>query len=344
MGKYYQVVLEIYHRPQSIMTGTELFQLVDQIKSELFTEESDWIVKRLKQLRVVVGGAGEEDQLQLALPVRQWLDFLLEHAEPVSEDSIRAHHTQQAKLICDLRTAIHEGDRTTGRQVVQELSTLHRRFVADVEMTHTAVLKETLEVKNARDKLSTQEKFIRINRLYQNYVEPIRRIVSIDGEMEASFDELEGLALRANSAAFFLDPTIPDQITTQVGHARLTARIKLEECAAEVEPLFRRLRRETQILTGASRALAAIYRHGFTGSGLSERLNIVSFRIHRHYSDRLVGNLLEELLGSAPVVAPSLDAPAGEMDDHLGQRRSFDLPGATVLANPAALSLVRHDD
>ncbi len=180
------------------------------------------------------------------------------------------------------------------------------RIYADLDETHRSILTEVACYKTERETISVRDKFRRIVHWMDRYVDPLVEIVSEEGPLRATFDEIERLLHRAREHGLFNDIPALDRNTK---HLRLVSRHAFrvfQQCRRELQPLYETLRRSSFIAEGAALALERLQREGKDGWVEAHVIVSCSLRLQDVPGDRAIEKALRNVIEHPPEPAPTL--------------------------------------
>lgn len=175
--------------------------------------------------------------------------------------------------------------------------------------------------------------FCIINHLWSRYLEPLRDLIDVKKAMDASLDDLDR-SLNVNGRTFALDGALAREFSRC--RARLL-RLRREmtedfyESIREVELLYISLKKESELVRGASLALEKLDRAGLASLHLQEMMAIPVWRIEGTFSD----TSLEAFLHGIKGYQPGISAPLTETGEIT--RPEFILPSELYAQLEAAL-------
>jgi hypothetical protein len=105
-------------------------------------EQSAFLFKRLKELRILVSADQSEQYFLMAEPVRGILRYLLEEAKPASAETVQSYVNELQKLAQKLRDALNADDPTIADLALSDITQTLRRLHDDVTATQVSVIGE----------------------------------------------------------------------------------------------------------------------------------------------------------------------------------------------------------
>src|SRR5260221_121897 len=133
-------------------------------------EQPMFVVKRLKELRILIPVDEAEQHFLMAEPLRGILRYLLEEAKPASADTVQSYITELQKLAQKLRGALRASDPVFADLALTDTTQLLRRLHDDVSATQVSVVGEVARFKTDKRQVSVREKFQRIVWWMEQYI------------------------------------------------------------------------------------------------------------------------------------------------------------------------------
>jgi hypothetical protein len=266
--------------------------------------ETTW--RSLRELQILVPSEAGSDFYFVAPPVNRLIEYLFDEARATTPEIITGYIQSLAALGKQLSRAIEGDDIAIVKIALEEIQQSLRRIQADLDETHRSILTEVARYKTERETISVRDKFRRIVHWMDRYVDPMVEIVSEDGPLRATFDEVGRLLHRAREHGLFNDlPAL--ELNTK--HLRLVSRHALrvfQQCRRELQPLYETLRRSSFIAEGAALALERLQREGLDGWIESHVIASCSVRVMDVPGDRAIEKALRDVIENPPEPAPVL--------------------------------------
>lgn len=296
-------------------------------------------LEQLQKLRILETSAAGDATWQLSFPVQQLLGFLLRHQTLTGAAVINAYVVEMGQLADDLERGTAEADADAVTRALGDLQGPIERLRNDSASNRDRLTTEALEVKGDPDRLSARARFERINHLWHRYLIPLREILDPDASMDATLDRL-GAALVAARIRFSARASL-EQGLRRAGRVLNRLRRSVfsdhDESVREVEPLYRRLRRDTRLSRGASRALELLRSDGWGTLPVEQWLALPRRERSPRLSDAAIEAYLHGIRGYRPArpapvpVAAHDDVPPRLERDELVARLRQDAPITDVL-------------
>jgi hypothetical protein len=222
--------------------------------------ETTW--RRLHELQILVSIEPDGDFYLVAEPVRKHVQYLFDEAQAATPEMVRGCIESLRVADSQLGRSIDDDDMSLLRIAVEEIQQTLHRIHSDLDETHRCILAEVARYKVERRTISVREKFQRIVRWMERYVDPMVEIVRPDGPLRATFDETERLLKQARENGLFNDlPALERELRRLRVLQRHALRI-FKQSRRELQPLYESLRRSSFIADGAALALRKLEQEG----------------------------------------------------------------------------------
>lgn len=218
--------------------------------------------RNLKGLQILVPTEPGSDFYLIAEPVRKLLSYLLDEAQAATPEMVRGCVDSLSVAGQQLARSIEQDDLSLLRLAVEEIQQTLRRLHSDLDETHRCILGEVARYKTERRTVSIREKFQRIVRWMERYVDPMVEIVRPDGPLRATFDETERLMQQAREHGLFNDLPVLERELRRLRVLQRHALRIFQQCRRELQPLYESLRRSSLIAEGAALALRKLEQQG----------------------------------------------------------------------------------
>ncbi|MEW6429359.1 MAG: hypothetical protein AB1568_15150 [Thermodesulfobacteriota bacterium] len=310
-GRYAPLLLDLFYRGEGF-SEADLRDLIEAQRAE-GDPAAATVLDQLQSFGIIEAIPDATAVFELTAPVRALFSFLLREHRLTSARVIQGYLNDLDELRDELDGAVR---RQTGNQAVRalaDISQLIERVRQDSRANREAIIGEVLRLKSNRDRRSVMERFGIINRLWGRYLEPLRDLIDIRKAMDAGLDDLErGLA--AGGRTFAADGGLAREFSRcRARLLRLRREVALDfaESLREVEPLYVSLKRESELVRGASLALERLDRGGLAGLGLDRLLAIPVWRVEGVFSDIS----LESYLAGVHGYEPARPAPLADLGE-----------------------------
>jgi hypothetical protein len=330
-ARYYPLLLDLFYRREGF-TEADLRNLIEGIASEGDPNPST-VIDQLLSFSIIEPIPDATATFELTAPVQNLLSFLLREHRLTSTKVLQVYLTDLGELREELDGAARQNLGHQGARALNDISQLIERIRQDSHSNREAIIGEVIKLKSNRERRTTRERFAIINHLWSRYLEPLRDLIDVKKAMDASLDDLDR-SLTVNSRMFALDGALAREFSRC--RARLL-RLRREmtedfyESMREVEPLYISLKKESELVRGASLALERLDRSGLASLRLQEMMAIPVWRIEGTFSD----TSLEAFLHGIKGYQPGISAPLTETGEIT--RPEFILPSELYTRLEAAL-------
>ena len=329
--RYYPLLLDLFYRREGFAEA-DLRNLIEGSRSDEDPAPAT-VIDQLQSFNFIEPIPDATASFELTAPVQNLLSFLLREHRLTSTKVLQVYLTDLDDLREELDGA---GSQQLGHQAARalnDIAQLIERIRQDSHSNREAIIGEVIKLKSNRERRSTRERFEIINHLWSRYLEPLRDLIDVKKAMDASLDDLDR-SLTANGRTFALDGALAREFSRC--RARLL-RLRREmsedfyESIREVEPLYVSLKKESELVRGASLALERLDRSGLSSLHLQEMMAIPVWRIEGTFADTSLESFLHGIKGYTPGIAP----PIAEMAEIA--RPEFILPSELYARLSAAL-------
>ena len=244
----------------------------------------------------------------MTAPVLNLLSFLLREHRLTSTKVLQVYLTDLGELREELDGAARQNLGHQAARALNDISQLIERIRQDSHSNREGIIGEVIKLKSNRQRRTTRERFEVINHLWSRYLEPLRDLIDVKKAMDAGLDDIDR-SLAANGRTFVLDGALAREFSRC--RARLL-RLRREmtedftESIREVEPLYISLKKESELVRGASLALEQMDRSGLANLQLQEMMAIPIWRIEGTFSDTALESFLHGIKGYQPGISEPL--------------------------------------
>lgn len=266
--------------------------------------ETTW--RNLRELQILRPTETGSNFYSVADQLSRLIEYLYDEARVTTPEIIAGYIRSLESLGKQLSRAIDNDDIAIVRLALEGIQDTLRRAHANLDETHHAILREVATYKTERERISVRDKFRRIVHWMDVYVDPMVEIVKEEGELRATFDEVERLLHRAREHGLFNDLPALERNTK---HLRVVSRHALrvfQQCRRELQPLYETLRRSSFIAEGAALALERLQREGLDGWIENHVIASCSLRLQDVPGDRAIEKALRNVVENPPESAPVL--------------------------------------
>lgn len=298
------LVTDLYYRAEGL-SDLDVMALIAR-HEEPGAPNASHVMGRLAGLRIIEQIPGETARWEMTHPVRALLRFLLHEQRLTSVAVIQAYLDDLEINRKTLENSIASGDRGAAVLGLREMAESVERLRQDSADNRTAIIEIVMKTRTNQDHIRAFERFGIINRIWERYMDPMRDLVDVRKSMEALLDGLDRL-LYAGTLKFHGSP---DTAAAFSGSRARLLRMRREvaadfhESLREIEPLYKSLKRESELARGASIALAQISKIGVASLDLDKRMGLQTWRVEGLLSDADLAARFHELCGYTPGEAP----------------------------------------
>lgn len=301
----YSLLRDLYYR-QSV-GDADLRELVVRHRVEN-GPTPDYIAGQLVDFSILEATPEATASYEMTRPVRNLLRFLLKEQRLTSAAVIQGYLADLEQSQAELEAAISESRPVRIERALNEIGETLERIRQDSRANREAVINDVLSLKSNQDRRSARERFEIINRLWTHYLEPLRDLIDVRKAMDAGLDSLDRV-LRAGAKTFDLDGTLSREFSrcrARLLRLRREIGIDFHECLREVEPLYESLKRDSELVRGAVRALERIGKEGLKNLALANQLAISIWQQEGLLNNLVLEAYLHGVRGYIPRVATPL--------------------------------------
>lgn len=294
-----ELVLSIYERVT--VDEPELLSLIDRFRSES-QPAVEHLRRQTEELGIIECAAHADASFELSQAVVELLSWLTRRQRLSSATVLRAYLDDIGATGRDLSEAMRAGDASAAALALRELDGTIERVRLLSEGNRESVVSEAQGLRSITSDVSAVDRFTTVRRLWERHLEPLRHLVSVQGEMEQLLDRLKG-TLDDGERLFLAHGALQQGFTRTVARLARMRRAAAEDHHAavmEVAPLYERLRRDSRWLLGASRALARIRAEGTALLRIDQRMGLTGWRTRYLMSDDKLRARFAALAGYVP--------------------------------------------
>jgi hypothetical protein len=304
-----ELVMTIFDRVT--VDESELQALIRRYRSE--TQPAvEHLRRQVEDLGIVERTAHADASFELSQAVVELLSWLTRRQRLSSATVLGAYLDDIGAVGRALADAVKNGDSSAAAVALRELDGNIEKVRLLSEGNRESVVTEAQTLRAVTGNVSAVDRFTTVRRLWERYLQPLRQLVSVQGEMEQLLARVKE-TLNEGERRFLAHGAV------QQGFTRTAARLaRMQRTAAddhhaavtEVAPLYDQLRRDSRWLVGASTALAKIRAQGAGCMRLDQRLGLTGWRTRYLVSDDKLRARFASLVGyAAAPPAPIAEAP-----------------------------------
>jgi len=224
---------------------------------------------------------------------------------------LQAYLGDLERMSAALDGAVRAGDVATAALALRDGEALVERLRQLAEGNRDAILTESQTLRSQGPDVSVVHRFETVRWLWERYLEPMRQLVDVRGEMEQRLDRVRAILAEGEQRFLAHGPV-------QRAFARLIARLaRMRRTTAEahhaavveIAPLYEQLRRDSRWVLGASAALGRIRTEGAGALDLDRQMGLVGWRPRFLMADAQLRSRLLALVGYQPGGPTTITAP-----------------------------------
>lgn len=336
--RHYALLIDLFYRSTGL-TEADLRDVIESARTE-GDPGSATVINQLVSLGIIEPVPDATATFELTAPIRALLSYLLREHRLTSAKVIQGYLTDLEDLRSELDSAASGKLNNQAARSLADISQLIERIRQDSHANREAIIMEVLKLKSNRDRRSIRERFEIINRLWERYLEPLRDLIDVKKAMDAGLDDIER-SLLTGGRIFHLDGALAREFSrcrARLLRLRREVAEDFHESIREVEPLYVSLKRESELVRGASLALERIDRGGLAGVDFDAMLAIPIWRIEGIFSDTSLETFFHGVHGYEPAAPEPLpqaeETPLTEfiLPTELFVRLESSLPVADLLS------------
>jgi hypothetical protein len=297
---HYLLLVDLFYRLEGV-NDVELLALVDRHR-EPGAPASGYVAEQLLALGILEPAPDATASYEMTSQVRTLLGYLLMEHRLTSAAVIQGYLDDLEALGGELDQAVSGSRSNQAVRVLSEVGDLLERVRQDSRANREGIIGEVLRIKSNRDRRSARERFEEVNRLWSRYLEPLRDLIDVRKAMDHTLEGLDRL-MRQGLEVFLLDGALTREFVRarlRLLRLRREAAEDFREAVREIEPLYQALRRESEIVRGASRALERIRREGLRSLDLPGLLLLPAWRREGLFAGPAVEAYLQDVSGYEP--------------------------------------------
>ena len=340
-AEHIALLREIYYRTEGL-PETELRQLIIRLRKP-DQPASAYLFRQLRDMDMVEEMPGQTAYFELTATWKDLLGHLFREQRLTNVAVIQTYLNELQRLDAELAGSVREKESSQCVILLQEIRTLVDRLRRDSHDNRLGIIAESLKFKSGENDIAAVERYDRIIRLWEKYVEPLRDIIDSRKEMDDRLRSLEVL-MQEGEELYRLDGIMVREFSIMRSRLIRLLRDAMEdyrESVRELEPLYNEALSNSRFLRGAAQALNLMSRKGLRVLKLKERLSFPAqksggasgllsdnhteayFHQISNYQPRTPDTLGESAIDRLPTVVPYADVQARlemelPVDDVLG--------------------------
>lgn len=299
-ARYYPLLLDLFYRREGF-SEADLRNLIETIRTE-GDASPEKVIEQLQSLSIIEPIPDATASFELTAPVLNLLSFLLREHRLTSTKVLQVYLSDLSDLREELDSAARQNMGHQAARALSDISQLIERVRQDSHSNREGIIGEVIKLKSNRERRTVRERFEVINHLWSRYLEPLRDLIDVKKAMDAGLDDLDR-SLTASGKAFVLDGALAREFSrcrARLLRLRREMTEDFNESMREVEPLYVSLKKESELVRGASLALERMDRLGFASLQLPEMMAIPVWRIEGTFSDTSLEAFLHGIKGYQP--------------------------------------------
>lgn len=251
LNDYFELLDVLFHYDTGF-TETEFLAKIHASKSSA-APASEYIFQQLLNYRLIEETNDFVPRYILSLAYREFLEYLYQESQPVNSAIIQGYVTTLENRIHDLKKAYDENSEALTLRFLKRLERETNNIVQTSSRNRLGVISEVRRLKLNDDNLSYKERLSEANRLWDEYLEPLREMISPQGSFGLIIDQLKQI-LEVGEAKFN-GQTKLRQLFKQGRAKRIQlneqTRLDLNEAQQELMPLREKLAQESRLMDAA---------------------------------------------------------------------------------------------
>ena len=313
-ANYFSLLKDIHARGE--ITDSDLRNLVKRHRQRQPNSPStNYIVEQLLSLGFLETAPHATASNELTPSVQKILDYLLRAQRLTPFKVLEGYIEALGQLAKDLGAAISSTDASNAVRIMSECHDCIEQIRQYSSDNKESIIRETIFIRSNTNKQSVAERYEIVNRIREKYLVPLRGIIDIHKPIQESLNDLNHLFLEGRKHFKKLGHiALSDEfIKAKARLLRLSVSIRkdFDESGKEIEPLYKTLKKENQIIQGAAKALEIIDRKGVKELGIENLFHITRLPVEGLFSDSRLEGFFHELTNYNPVapkvIAESLD-------------------------------------
>jgi len=339
---HHQLLVEL-HQHRDGIAEAELLQLIRRFSTD-GGPSANYIVDRLRELGFIDYAPHATAQYEMTRPFAELMSSLLREYRLTSVEVIRGYFTAMDSMAAEIGQAIAGKNGDLMVRALNDTAEHAERMRHDSRRNRDEVIATAMRVKSNKDRLPPLRRYEIINRLWTQYVVPLRDMIDTQKAMDASLDRMEK-ALEEAEVCFRIDGAVAPVVgmgRARVRRLRRDVVLDFRESIREIAPLYEELRRENALARGASHALEIMSKQGLTRMALSSKLGVCNWQQQGLFSDSALAAYLLSLQGYVPGRPHPI--PEGAAETARAHVRLEEFDAQVVAALPISDALVWLSD
>ncbi len=251
LNDYFELLDVLFHYE----AGFTEIEFLEKIHASKGTNAPDdeYIFQQLLNFRLIEESNDFIPRYILSLPYREFLEYLYQESQPVNSAIIKGYISTLESRIDDLKKAYDDNSEALTLRFLKRLERELNNISQTSSRNRLGVIQEVRKLKFNDDNLSYKERLSEANRLWDEFLEPLREMISPQGSFGQIMDRLkETLEAGENK---FNGQTELKQYFLQGRAKRIQlneqTRLDLNEAQQELMPLREKLAQESRLMEAA---------------------------------------------------------------------------------------------
>ena len=252
LNKYFGLLDDLFHVEKGY-TEDEILHRIELSKGTS-APDKDYIFQTLLSYGLIAETSDLIPRYILSLPYRAFLEYLYQDSQPVNSLVIQGYISALDQCIEDLNKAYSENSNRLVHRHLIRLGKEIDNIAQTSSRNRLGVVNEVRKLKLNDEKLSYKERLAESNRLWDEYLEPLREMIAPSGSFGLIMDRLKQM-LDAGDVKFISSIELKNQfLRNRAKRMQLNeqARHDLNEAQKELSPLRDKLAQESRLLEATS--------------------------------------------------------------------------------------------
>lgn len=307
-ANHFELVISIYHA-QNGLSEADLLAIIRRHSSQE-SVSANHVMERLRTLGIIEPLPDATVLYEMSRPLHAFLTHLFSEQRLVSPEVIKAYLIDLESLGSELDNDIQKQNSTHVMHVLNDLGNTTEKMRQEARANRLGIVNEVVRLKTNDKRLTVRERFETVNRLWERYITPVRDLIDIHKAMDPTLDRIER-SLQHGVFEFRLDGVLYREFSRALARfvrMRRDVYADYRESSREIEPLYKSLRRDTDLARAATFALRELAKNGATSLLLEKRLSIPVHRLEGVIDDAALRAYLHGVVGYEPVSVAQLIA------------------------------------
>lgn len=298
------------------LSETQLLVLIQHHRDENDSKPASTF-ETLQKYRVIEPMPEANARYEMTQPLRRFFEYLLNEHRLTTPVVIQTYLDDLERLSTDLESSIRDKNHHAIEPILTEMNSAIETIRQDSQTNRLGIIGEVIRIKSNREQRTIRERFEIINRLWTRYIEPLENLINIRKVMDATLDRVEQL-LQRSEQQFERDGVLYwkfQHTLARLVRMRRDIRHDFREAITEIRPLYEKLRRDSDIAKGASRALEWLDKKGVKSLQLETRLSLPTrHRSEGRFSDAALSAFMLSIKGYRATPPPPLTIYQGNLE------------------------------